>query len=175
MQELVSDSSLKKTKTKNSTTPQAKRQDRLRKDLQYKTLKKQNRFEDAQKLEQQLEAIKNELDNENVGMAAQAKGLLASELRRYSNRRFFELRRRCAHFANEQVKEADREIEHWQTLLKDLGVDQERMSDLSEASVIHGKFLCLFSLARSSSMGMDCVQGLWFVALNTHTHTHTLS
>merc|ERR1719329_2145176 len=37
-----------------------KRQDRGRKDLQYKTLKKNERFEEAQKLEQALEAIKNE-------------------------------------------------------------------------------------------------------------------
>ena len=82
---------------------QAKRQDRLRKDLQYKTLIRQQKFEDAKKLEPVLETIKAELEAEKEGMASEAKGLLASELRRYSNRRFFEFRRRISHFANEQV------------------------------------------------------------------------
>jgi len=116
-----------------------KRQDRTRKDLQYKTLKKNGRFEDAQKLEQLLDAIKIELDAETEGMASQAKGLLASELRRYSNHRFFEFRRRTAYFANEQVREADQAIEHWQTLLRTLHVDQEHMSDLAENSLLHGR------------------------------------
>jgi len=73
-------------------------------------------------------------------------GLLASELRRYSNHRFFEFRRRTAYFANEQVREADQAIEHWQTLLRTLHVDQEHMSDLAENSLLHG----LISLAAPS-------------------------
>lgn len=53
---------------------QQKRQDRGRKDLQYKTLKKQERFEDAQKLEGLLEAIKVTLEAETENLASQAKG-----------------------------------------------------------------------------------------------------
>lgn len=53
---------------------QAKRKERTDKDLKYKKLKRSNQFEEAQKLEQQLEAIKAELDEETEGMEAQAKG-----------------------------------------------------------------------------------------------------
>ena len=56
---------------------QTKRNERMDKDLKYKKLKRQNQFEEAQKLEQQLEAIKAELDEESVGMEAQAKGMHA--------------------------------------------------------------------------------------------------
>ncbi len=68
-------------RTTHVLRPQAKRQDRLRKDLQYKTLKAQGKFEDAQKLEQQLEQIKTELDDATEAMAKQAKGALVACVR----------------------------------------------------------------------------------------------
>jgi len=94
--------------------------------------------EQIDKLEALLKTLKEQMDSAQDDVQMQARALLCSELKRYSNWRYTNTRRYIAQFAATSLENAEREIELWQRVIDELELDADEISEMAKQTSLMG-------------------------------------